>query len=227
MPDLAEADTEPTKATKTDLFYIDVAPRLALDGQQMPMAALSIFSLISKFMGNYPTDWQKHLKGISARGYNMIHFTPLQVRGSSNSPYSIANQLGWDPACFPRGEQDIAELIESMEKDHGMLALSDVVWNHTANNSEWLQEHPEVGYNVSTAPWLESALKLDTALLAFGRDLEKLGLPTDIKAVDDLLKIMEGIKTKVIGTLKLWEYYAIDVEKNADAAVKCWAAGDI
>lgn len=227
LPDLAETDTKATKATKTDLFYIDVAPHLSLDGQQMPMAALSIFSLISKFMGNYPTDWQKHLKGISDRGYNMIHFTPLQVRGSSNSPYSIADQLGWDPECFPKGEKDIAELIECMEKDHGMLALTDVVWNHTANNSKWLQQHPEAGYNVSTAPWLESALKLDTALLAFGRDLEKFGLPTEVKAVDDLLKIMEGIRTKVLATLKLWEYYAIDVEKNADAAVKCWASGDV
>ncbi len=227
LPDLEEADTQSAKSTKTELFYIDVAPRLSLDGQQMPMAALSIFSLISKFMGRYPADWQKHLKGISERGYNMIHFTPLQVRGSSNSPYSIANQLGWDPECFPNGEKDIVELVDCLENEHGIFGLTDVVWNHTANNSEWLQEHPEVGYNMSTAPWLESALKLDTGLVTFGKELGKLGLPMDIKSVDDLLQIMEGIKTYVIEDLRLWEYYAINVERDADATVNCWVNGDV
>jgi glycogen debranching enzyme len=193
----------------------------------MPLAALSIFSLISKFMGKYPTDWEKHLRGISERGYNMIHFTPLQHRGESNSPYSIYDQLAWDPECFPNGEADVKKLIDSMEKTHGLLGLTDVVWNHTANNSKWLQEHPEVGYNVSTAPWLRSALELDTALLEFSYNLETHGLPTTLKSVDDLLKIMEGIKEKVIAKLRLWEYYVIHVERNAAAAVEAWAAGDI
>ena len=68
----------------------------------MPLAALSVFSLISKFMGKYPADWDKHLRGISERGYNMIHFTPLQQRGASNSPYSIYDQLAWDPEFLPK-----------------------------------------------------------------------------------------------------------------------------
>jgi len=193
----------------------------------MPLAALSIFSLISKFMGKYPTDWEKHLRGISERGYNMVHFTPLQHRGDSNSPYSIYDQVAWDLECFPNGEDDVKKLIDSMEKTHGLLGLTDVVWNHTANNSKWLQEHPEVGYNVSTAPWLRSALELDTALLEFSYNLETYGLPTTLKNVDDLLKIMEGIKEKVIAKLRLWEYYVIHVERNATAAVEAWANGDI
>ncbi|OBT69933.1 hypothetical protein VE03_00418 [Pseudogymnoascus sp. 23342-1-I1] len=227
LPDLDEAGSSPSEPTKTPLYYIDVAPRLSLGDKQLPTPALSIISVLSKFMGKYPTDWQKHLRGISERGYNMIHFTPLQVRGQSNSPYSIADQLGWDPECFPGGEKDIAQLVDVMEKEHGLLGLTDVVWNHTADNSTWLQEHPEVGYNMSTAPWLESALKLDTELLKFGRELGELGLPTDIKTVEDLLLIMDGIKTKVIGGLKLWEYYAIDAKRDADAAVDAWVSGNI
>ncbi|KFY25104.1 hypothetical protein V493_04846 [Pseudogymnoascus sp. VKM F-4281 (FW-2241)] len=227
LPDLDEAGSSPSEPTNTRLYYIDVAPRLNLGEKQLPMAALSIISVISKFMGKYPTDWQKHLHGIRERGYNMIHFTPLQGRGQSNSPYSIADQLGWDPECFPGGEKDIAHLVDVMEKEHGLLGLTDVVWNHTADNSPWLQEHPEVGYNMSTAPWLESALKLDTELLKFGRELDKLELPTDIKTVEDLLLIMDGIKSKVIGELKLWEYYAIDVKRDVDAAVSAWISGNI
>lgn len=178
-------------------------------------------------MGKYPTDWEKHLRGISERGYNMIHFTPLQHRGQSNSPYSIYDQLGWDPECFPNGEADVQNLVESMEHNHGLLGLTDVVWNHTADNSKWLEKHPEVGYNVSTAPWLRSALELDTALMQFSYDLEKNDLPTELTAVDDLLKIMEAIKTKVIADLRLWEYYVIDVRRDADAAVEAWANGNI
>lgn len=191
------------------------------------MAALSIFSVVSKFVGKYPQDWDKHLRGIGERGYNMVHFTPLQVRGDSNSPYSLYDQLGWDPESFPNGEKDVAKMIETMEHEHGLLGLTDVVWNHTANNSKWIQEHPEVGYNVSTAPWLESALYLDTELLRFGKDLAKLGLPTEFKTVDDLLKVMDGIKTHVIGAIRLWEYYVIDIERDSKAAVDAWAAGKI
>ncbi|KAG9236509.1 putative glycogen debranching enzyme [Amylocarpus encephaloides] len=227
LPELSETTINKLEPTQTPTYYIDVAPSLTLEGRQMPLAALSIFSIISKFMGKYPTDWEKHLQGISGRGYNMIHFTPLQHRGVSNSPYSIYDQLAWDPECFPNGELDVKKLVESMENKHGLLGLTDVVWNHTANNSKWLQEHPEVGYNVSTAPWLRSALELDTELLEFSKNLNKHGLPTTLKSQEDLLKIMDGMKQNVIAKLKLWEYYVIDVERNAEAAVESWARGKI
>ncbi|RAL63014.1 hypothetical protein DID88_004100 [Monilinia fructigena] len=192
LPDLDDTNTALIETTKSPVYYIDVAPTLKLEGRQLPLPALSVFSVISKFMGKYPKDWEKHLRGISERGYNMVHFTPLQKRGESNSPYSIYDQLAWDPACFPNGEKDIKKLIKSMEADYGLLGLTDVVWNHTANNSAWLQEHPEVGYNVSTAPWLRSALELDTKLLEFSQDLANQGLPTTLNSVDDLVKVMAG-----------------------------------
>ncbi|KAK4193240.1 glucanotransferase domain of glycogen debranching enzyme-domain-containing protein [Podospora australis] len=217
-----------TPATKkTPVYYIDVAPRLSLDGQPLPLPALSVFSLISKFMGKYPTDWEKHLRGISDRGYNMVHFTPLQVRGSSNSPYSLYDQLGWDPVCFPNGEKDVQKMVESLEKNHSLLSLTDIVLNHTADNTPWLQEHPDAGYNLTTAPWLESAYLLDTKLLELGYRLESLGLPTELKSVDDLVKIMDAIKKEVIAEIRLWEYYVLDVDRDADAAVEAWAAGKI
>ncbi|EON97811.1 putative glycogen debranching enzyme protein [Phaeoacremonium minimum UCRPA7] len=211
---------------KSPLYYIDVAPRLTLDGRPLPLPALSTFSIISKFMGKYPTDWEKHLRGISERGYNMIHFTPLQVRGESNSPYSLYDQLGWDPDCFPNGEPDVQAMVESLEKNHSLLSLTDIVLNHTANNSDWLLDHPEAGYNLTTAPHLESAYLLDTKLLELGYELEKLGLPTELKSVDDLIQIMDAIKQKVLATIRLWEYYTINVDRDADAAVKSWLDGD-
>ncbi|KAK0748338.1 glucanotransferase domain of glycogen debranching enzyme-domain-containing protein [Apiosordaria backusii] len=230
LPDLANDlsktnDKAKAQTKQTPVYYIDVAPRLSLDGQPLPLPALSVFSIISKFMGKYPNDWERHLRGISDRGYNMVHFTPLQVRGASNSPYSLYDQLGWDPVCFPGGEKDVKKLVDSLEKNHSLLSLTDIVLNHTAHNSEWLLEHPEAGYNLTTAPWLESAYLLDTKLLELGFKLEKLGLPTELKSVDDLVKIMDAIKKEVIAEIRLWEYYVLDVERDADAAVESWVVG--
>ncbi|KAI1809169.1 glycoside hydrolase family 133 protein [Poronia punctata] len=223
---LEKSDSAPL-VKQTPHYYIDVAPRLSLDGRPLPLPALSIFSVISKFMGKYPSSWEKHLRGISGRGYNMIHFTPLQVRGASNSPYSLYDQLGWDPACFPRGEEDVQKMVDSLEHNHSLLSLTDIVLNHTANNSKWLLEHPEAGYNLNTAPWLESAYVLDTKLLRFGFQLEELGYPNELKSLDDLTKIMDGIKKHVIAEIRLWEYYALDVDRDADAAVNSWAKGEL
>lgn len=228
LPDLdadSNASPAPGSLKQTPVYYIDVAPRLKLDGRPLPLPALSIFSVISKFMGKYPTDWERHLAGISDRGYNMIHFTPLQARGVSNSPYSLFDQLGWDPDCFPKGEQDVQKMVDSLERNHSLLSLTDIVLNHTANNTEWLQTHPEAGYNLSTAPWLESAYVLDTALLDLSSQLAKLGLPTHIKSTEDLLAIMEAIKKEVIGKIRLWEYYVLHVERDADAVVEAWIGG--
>ncbi|GFP57849.1 glycogen debranching enzyme [Trichoderma asperellum] len=210
---------------KTSVYYIDVAPRLKLDGRPLPLPALSLFSIISKLMGRFPGDWERHLRGISERGYNMVHFTPLQIRGSSNSPYSLYDQLGWDPACFPKGVKDIEQLVEHLEQKYSLLSLTDIVLNHTANNTKWLEEHPEAGYNLTTAPWLESAYELDTKLLELSGKLESLGLPVDIKNTEDLLEVMEGIKKHVILELQLWEYYAINVERDADQIVEAWTSG--
>ncbi|TPX16181.1 uncharacterized protein E0L32_004176 [Thyridium curvatum] len=229
LPDLSEDLTSAKSCEKkqTPLYYIDVAPRLSLDNRPLPLPALSIFSVISKFMGKYPIDWEKHLRGISNRGYNMIHFTPLQVRGESNSPYSLYDQLGWDPACFPEGEPDVQKMVESLEKNHSLLCMTDIVLNHTANNTDWLQDHPEAGYNLKTAPHLEAAYLLDTKLLDLSQKLAQMGLPTEIKSLDDLIKIMNAIKSEVISGIRLWEYYALDVESDADAAVESWVVGKV
>ena len=176
-------------------------------------------------MGAYPQDWEKHLKGISRREYNMVHYTPLVVRGDSGSPYSLRNQLSFDPTYFQRGEDDVATLVNHGEKDLGLLPMTDVVWNHTANNSDWLQEHPEAGYNMETAPWLESAYELDTALLHFGSDLKKFGLPTELKTPGDLSKVIAGMHEHVVKRLDLWQYYIIDVQESVKAAVKVWSEG--
>ena len=176
-------------------------------------------------MGKYPDQWDKHLHGIAQRNYNMVHFAPLMKRGVSNSPYSIYDQLQFDPDIFPDGEDNIARMVSDMEQEHGLLSLTDVVWNHTASDSRWLEGHPEAGYNVQTAPWLEAALELDSALLGFGSELAGLGLVTDIRSMDDLEAIIDGVKDHVVKKIKLWEFYGLDVTRDAQRVLEAWKAG--
>lgn len=210
-----------TSSITTDTRYFTVSPCLAINREPLPLDSLSIFSVISKWLGPAGA-WDVHMKYIAEKGYNVVHFTPMMHRGASNSPYSIYNQLAFDPEAFPNGTKDVMEIVEKMEKDHGLLSLTDVVWNHTAHNSLWLQSHPETGYNLVTAPWLEAAYELDTALLGFGEKLELLGYPAELETKADLLKVMEGVKTHVIGALRLWEFYVLDVKANTAAAVDRW-----
>ena len=225
LPEFTTSREAPLEPTRTPTYYIDVCPKLTLQNETLPLDSLSIFSLVSKFMGRYPADWNNHLRGVAQRNYNMVHFSPLAPRGASSSPYSLFDQLTFDPECFPRGEQDVADMISKMEGDYGLLGLVDVVWNHTANNSAWLEEHPEAGYNIETAPHLEPALELDTALLQYGRDLASLGLPTSISTKDELKRCIDGLKPHVLAKIRLWEYYVVDVQRDARGAVEAWAAG--
>ncbi|KAI9673838.1 MAG: hypothetical protein M1829_003956 [Trizodia sp. TS-e1964] len=227
LPEFSFAAVDSPVPSRTLTYYIDVCPSISLKNSTLPLDAISIISVLSKFVGRYPIDWSGHLQDISQRGYNMIHFAPLMHRGDSNSPYSIYDQLSFDPICFPNGEKDVEDLITRMERDFGLLGLTDVVWNHTANNSKWLEEHPEVGYNILNAPWLESALELDNSILLYSKNLTSLGMPTIIQNQDDLSKIMEGLKKHAIGTIKLWEYYVVHVAASTDATIKAWTRGDI
>lgn len=205
----------------TKKFYFIVSAGLFIDGKPLSLNSLNIESIISKWMG--PLDsWKEKLSYVKSKGYNMVHFTPLNIRGSSNSPYSIYDQLSFDNELFPEGEKDIEELVSYMEHKLHLLSLTDVVYNHTAHNSDWLRYHPEAGYSVKTAPHLNPALELDNALLEFSADLAALGFPTCLKSLDDLAQIMNGIKDHVISELKLWEYYIIDVDDIADRVVARW-----
>lgn len=82
----------------------------------------------------------------------MLHYTPLQERGEGDSPYSIRNQMNYDPDLFggrrvgeEEGTKKVEEILRVAREDYGLLSLTDVVLNHTANDTDWLREHPEAG----------------------------------------------------------------------------------
>jgi glycogen debranching enzyme len=109
----------------------------------LPLEGLAILTVVSKWMG--PIDqWRKHFEEASHRGYTMLHWTPLQERGESGSPYSIKNQMRYDPGGG-LDATNVEHTLQLAREEYGLLSMTDVVLNHTANDSPWLFEHPEAG----------------------------------------------------------------------------------
>ncbi|PJF17668.1 Glycogen debranching enzyme, partial [Paramicrosporidium saccamoebae] len=191
--------------------------QLRLKDKTISADQIVLQTLVSKWMGPI-AEWQPHLKAASEAGFNMIHFTPLQKRGMSNSPYSIYNHLELDPSLFRDGtHQNMEELqrtVEWMEKELGVLALIDVVWNHTACDSPWLADHPEAGYTVQNSPHLGIAFELDEAILKYSNEIESMhNLSAEVGCEEDVQKILEVFGNHVLPDLALWEYFVVDVSR--------------
>ncbi|KZV99969.1 glycoside hydrolase family 13 protein [Exidia glandulosa HHB12029] len=184
---------------------------------------LAILTVVSKWMGSL-AEWKPHLVEAQQRGYNMLHFTPLQQRGESMSPYSIADQMAYDKALFEQtykgsaadGRERVKEMLRVAREEHGLLSLTDVVLNHTANNSEWLQDHPEAGFSPFNTPHLLPAFELDTCILEFSKNVGARGLPTRVTSQADVDMLMTGLKQD-LDALNMWQYYVLDTTKERES----------
>ena len=170
---------------------------------------IKLVTLVSKWMGPLDT-WESYFRVVKDLGYNMIHFTPLQQRGVSNSPYSIKDQLKLSDDIF-NSEKDLESILEKMNNDYGLFGMTDIVWNHTACDSEWLIEHPEAGYNLENSPHLKVAYDLDESIMTFSSSLAFYGHSGYLNSENDLLDMMKSFKDRHLVKSRLWEYFVIDV----------------
>ncbi|KAI1882937.1 hypothetical protein AGOR_G00240030 [Albula goreensis] len=211
------------KEERSGSGYIVVDPvlRVGADNHVLPLDCITIQTYLAKCLG--PLDeWPDRLRVAKESGYNMVHLTPLQVLGLSRSCYSLADQLELNPDFSPPGERytwtDVGILVEHIKKEWNMLCITDVVYNHTAANSPWLQQHPECGYNLVNSPHLKPAWVLDRALWHFSCDIadgkyEDQGLPDLIQNDGHLDKIRGALNKDVFPRIKLWEFFQIGVDK--------------
>ncbi|KXN86634.1 Glycogen debranching enzyme [Leucoagaricus sp. SymC.cos] len=189
----------------------------------LPLDGLAILTVVSKWMGPLK-EWQNHLSEAKERGYTMLHYTPLQERGESSSPYSIRNQMVYDPSLFDgplddeAGKERVEDILRIARDEYGLLSLTDVVLNHTANDSPWLVDHPEAGYSPENSPHLTPALELDTALIEFSTNLRSLGLSTTIESEGELNTLMAAFQTTLEG-LNLWQYYILDTTRERSTVI--------
>lgn len=142
--------------------YINVDPVLPIGA----CSQLSILSVLSRQLG--PIDrWSAVLEPVAAQGYNAVHFTPIQEYGVSGSHYSLADQTAIDDYYFekPTANQNkfekLAARVKDLRTNLGLLGIVDIVLNHTANNSAWIQSHPESCYSTDEFPRLWPAWLVD------------------------------------------------------------------
>jgi len=134
-------------------------------------------------------------------GYNMIHFTPIQELGKSNSSYCLSDQLKLN-SIFSSADKEctfdeVSQLVEWMRTQWNMLSITDIVLNHTANESPWLRSHPECAYNCLSSPWLRPAYLLDRLIRHLSGDIiddrwKSKGLDIEINS-EEHLKIIRSL----------------------------------
>ncbi|KAL0277777.1 UNVERIFIED_CONTAM: hypothetical protein PYX00_004943 [Menopon gallinae] len=215
--------------------YFTVKPTLCV-GQNsenlLLLDSIQCQTVLTKCLGPF-SEWEDRLLVSKECGYNMIHFTPVQELGGSNSSYSIKDQLQLNPALSDEKSsptfEDLKNLVKKMQENWEVLSICDVVLNHTANESSWLLEHPECTYNMVTAPYLIPAAILDGYLHVFGKKVAdgtyvENGIPRDVCTEEHLRAINYYLETELIANLQLSEYYMCNVEKLRDefkALVEC------
>ncbi|KAJ2687046.1 bifunctional 4-alpha-glucanotransferase/amylo-alpha-1,6-glucosidase [Coemansia spiralis] len=228
-------DTNPTldriyrafKSRRTPTSYFLVDPQLTLAGKPLPLDAIALQSVSPKWLGPMK-NWSPHLAASSKMGYNMLHFIPMQQRGGSDSPYSLFNQLELSDELFEekktaeQKDQKLRETLLEMVHKHRLLGVTDMVWNHTAYNSDWLRDHPEAGFNLENSPHLRGAYELDAALVKFSRDLSDYGLDRMVHTPEDVDRLLKAVDEHVVQPLRLWEFYVIDVEPTVEAVRVAW-----
>jgi len=113
-------------------------------------------------MGDF-AKWDDYLTTVWDHGYNYIHFTPLQKIGKSKSPYSISDQLELESSQF----EEINTFLESWKRKLGFV--TDVVWNHTANDSKWLKEREIQKFkNKNNCPTFKTISSFEEIVLKVG-----------------------------------------------------------
>jgi len=197
-------------------FLVDPVLHFGPYDERLPLDSVCCQTVLTKSLGLFP-DWKARLRVAKESGYNMIHFTPIQELGKSNSAYALKDQHTLSPAYSPLGQQytlnDVSSLVRYMKEEWDILSLTDLVFNHTANESPWIQQHPECAYNVVNSPHLKPAYLLDRILWHFSLDVAAgkwtyCGIPPEVNSEHHLnVIIMLCLITLMVHVQNLCEIF--------------------
>jgi len=73
-------------------FLVDPMIQAGKMDDRVPMDCIRCQTVLAKALGPF-SEWEVRLRVAYQAGYNMIHFTPIQELGESNSSYCIRDQL--------------------------------------------------------------------------------------------------------------------------------------
>nr|XP_015838644.1 PREDICTED: glycogen debranching enzyme [Tribolium castaneum] len=203
-------------------FHVDPVLKYGKN-EKLPLDCIQCQTVLAKGLGPFDT-WENKLQVAKESGYNMVHFTPIQELGASNSSYSLSEQLKINPLFTKQNGsettfEDVSDLIKKMRQEWKVVSICDIVLNHTANESAWLKEHPEATYNCQNCPYLRPAYLLDAAFHQFSLDVSKgvyedKGIPPQVSTEDHLHSIRYHLHNDVLSQLKIPELFICDVAKN-------------
>ena len=203
--------------------YFLVDPDLAIGKsfEKLPLDGIICQTVLSKLLGPFP-EWEGRLRVAKETGYNVIHFTPVQELGASNSAYALRDQLKLNPVFHTSnrtfGFEDVKRLVEVLNSEYDLLSFTDLVLNHTANESPWISEHPECVFNLANSPHLKPAYLLDRRLRMFSVEVadgvwESEGIPPMLNSESHLERIAMILHTSVLPELRLAEFYQVSVDE--------------
>jgi starch synthase (maltosyl-transferring) len=112
-------------------------------GGSMTRAPL-IYNLFPRLVGNL-LKWPEHTARAQQMGFDWVFINPFHAPGFSGSLYAVKDFYRINPLFAPPGSDDpLALLRQVIEEIHGqgLLAMMDLVINHTAKDSPLVKTNP-------------------------------------------------------------------------------------
>ena len=213
-----------TNTEKSTLpFYITVLPKVIIQGREMKLDDIQLQTILSKSLGKI-NEFEKYFKEASKLKYNFVHFTPIQQLGISESLYCLRDNTKINNIFFDNDnlseEMKTNLMKEQLDKGrdiYGIGSLVDIVLNHASDNSEWLGNHPECGYNLENTPWLNCAYAFDCVLQEYSNSFcdckTSRRFQPYVKNENELNEIM-GDLWNIVNRANLYEFFMINIEQN-------------
>ncbi len=214
----------------TQPFYVIVQPQIIISGKELPVRSISLQTILSKSLGKIQ-DFDKFFEEASKLKFNFIHFTPIQKLGLSESLYCLRDNTQLNDIFFEgevENEEKLVRFKEAIDRGRDKYHLGsivDIVLNHAADNSEWLGEHPECGYNLVNTPWLNCAYELDKVLVQFSDNFcdckTRFNFQPFVHNEAQLNQII-GELYGIVGRQNLHEFFMIDGNRNKNELEKAY-----
>lgn len=104
-----------------------------------------IYNLFPLLVGTV-ADWQTKLSNIAGMKFNWLFVNPIHLPGASGSLYAVKDYYQLHPLFRGDGEADseilLSRFLERAEA-YQLSVMMDLVINHTAQDSELVDQHPE------------------------------------------------------------------------------------
>ena len=216
-----EQSTNNVKSTLP--FYITVLPKVFIQGKEIKLDDIQMQTILSKSLGKI-NEFEKYFREASKLKYNFVHFTPIQQLGISESLYCLRDNTKINNIFYDNNniseEEKLKLMKEQLDKGrelYGIGSFVDIVLNHASDNSEWLGNHPECGYNLENTPWLNCAYSLDCILQEYSNAFcdckTSRRCQPFVNNENDLKEIM-GDLWNIVNRANLHEYFMINIEQN-------------